>query len=388
MPNELTCSNIVRWDNDAEKYVACGHRFAASGAMSGATIECPRCGGSVEIPRVDLTSPLGKLRADEPFPTAADSQTSSSARLSEHGQTAPPVVQNQPSQRTAPSNENDDVVGNFLQAAIGDGKKSARESVGRQNDADGGEKQPLGSPLEVGGFKPATLHVGTYCAKCGSAMNAGDKLCAQCGYHLELGRKITTTDRGAGEKSEGAKRWLDNALAEGESAKSLFIIAAILASLVLFSLIFAMINGMGVWVLLVIVPLLVILGFFAGIVVAAHRSRKGMATGEPPECQSFPWHCMLTIIRLFGWREPRWPFRKRKVLKIEDAEFSDDDLMNAKNLEDCQVLDLQGTKVSDRGIPYLTGLPELQFVILKKTQVTGAGAQLLQHASPAMWIWF
>ena len=227
-----------------------------------------------------------------------------------------------------------------------------------------------------------------YCPKCGSAMNAGDKLCGQCSYHSELGRQITTTDRGPGKKSEGAKRWLDNALAEGESAKSLFIIAAILASLVLFSLIVLMINGMGAWALLVVVPLLVILGFFVGIVVAARRSRKDMAIGEPPERQNFAWHCMLTIIRLFGWREPRWPFRKRNVLKIEDAEFSDNDLMNSKDLKDCQVLDLQGTKVSDRGIPYLTGLPELQFVILKKTQVTGTGAQLLQHASPTMWIWF
>jgi hypothetical protein len=68
-------------------------------------------------------------------------------------------------------------------------------------------------------------------------------------------------------------------------------------------------------------------------------------------------------------------------------QLTDEELGKLQNLTEFEVLDLEGTPVTDAGLPTLYDYRNLQFIILRDTQTTGKGADALQQALPNTWIW-
>jgi hypothetical protein len=60
--------------------------------------------------------------------------------------------------------------------------------------------------------------------------------------------------------------------------------------------------------------------------------------------------------------------------------FRDSHLKHLKGLSSLQILDLNGTQVTDAGLEHLKGLTGLKYLSLTQTQVTGPG---LEHLKPA-----
>jgi hypothetical protein len=62
-------------------------------------------------------------------------------------------------------------------------------------------------------------------------------------------------------------------------------------------------------------------------------------------------------------------------------------LTELTGLDECRVIDLEGSNITDVGLGYLTAFPKLRFIVLRKTPVSTEAVRRLQRAIPAAWIW-
>ena len=67
--------------------------------------------------------------------------------------------------------------------------------------------------------------------------------------------------------------------------------------------------------------------------------------------------------------------------------FGDVELAEIEELKNCQVLDLEGTRITDRSLQMLYGHKHLQCLVLKRTKTTHDAVFRLQQAQPRLWIW-
>ncbi len=100
MPIEIQCTNIVSFDRDTGQYVHCNHVIKVPSEKAGLTVQCPKCGGSVQAtpsqpedltPATASSSPVDELLNDEaPVPPPTSSPT-----LQATPQAAPRSLQSQ-----------------------------------------------------------------------------------------------------------------------------------------------------------------------------------------------------------------------------------------------------------------------------------------------------
>ncbi|MEM9943897.1 MAG: hypothetical protein AAF939_20220 [Planctomycetota bacterium] len=98
------------------------------------------------------------------------------------------------------------------------------------------------------------------------------------------------------------------------------------------------------------------------------------------------WNSVLTLARLFRWQGYDKSLKGRKIIKIKDRSFDDRRLAEI-DLNQCEVLDLQRTSVTNEALKLICGMKNLRCLVLRKTQVTNEGAYRIQQAKPNVWIW-
>jgi hypothetical protein len=102
---------------------------------------------------------------------------------------------------------------------------------------------------------------------------------------------------------------------------------------------------------------------------------------------AFVWSTALFLQRAIGWRLMEWPFRKVRVLILQDPSLGDEDLAELEHLGEFDAIDLEGTQITDAGLAPLETLKQLRFLVLRRTQVTSAGVARLQGKLRKAWIW-
>lgn len=213
------------------------------------------------------------------------------------------------------------------------------------------------------------------CPNCRAPMPANDDLCDQCGYHRILKKVLDTAGVYKPPKEVGFERWLQGTFTEGESLHSIGPWAIALgAALALF---------LGVlffpWSCLLFVLLVV-----GGIVWWILRREAGMSGSGSGKMPLAP--VLLILVRLSGWRAPRVPFAKLAVTDLSQSAIGDDELADVA-LEGIGALVLDGTEISDAGLPALEEAKHLQYLVLTRTRVTPQGVARLQKKLPETWIW-
>jgi hypothetical protein len=197
-----------------------------------------------------------------------------------------------------------------------------------------------------------------------------------CGYHMTLGRVLQTDLDDVGiDKSVGFQRWFKSQLAEGESAASLLwaLHALVAAVAVIVGLMF------HPWSWAVVLPA-VLLYFLA--IVGLQKTKWYLAFGERL------WLLMLRVNRRFGWRHLSPPFARRRVLRIYDPRFGDDQLAEIPELELLEVIDLEGTVITDKSLYQLQNCDNLQCIVVRGTRFTRQGLMRLQIMKPQTSIWY
>ena len=72
---------------------------------------------------------------------------------------------------------------------------------------------------------------------------------------------------------------------------------------------------------------------------------------------------------------------------MRDGIVGDNDVMKLKVDWGLQVLDLEGTQVTDKCLSHLEQLASLKYVVLRRTAVSSEAIQQLAHILPKARIW-
>jgi DNA-directed RNA polymerase subunit RPC12/RpoP len=234
------------------------------------------------------------------------------------------------------------------------------------------EIAPVGTrEKKVPGEKPKPKS----CPNCRAALSSGATVCGVCGYHLVLKKVISLED---GDKTrregEGLDRWVRSMMEDGESLDSVFMLMHALLAFV--GILLAVIYHPTGWLVLGAATILYVTFFVLG-----------RSAGIYNRLSIWGWEKLLGVYRRRRWRTLLPPFAARTTYERHDLEFGDDDLMAMEDIFDFQVLDLEGTSISDRGLLHLAGCDRLQFVVLRRTQVTRKGVVRLQSMLPQVLVW-
>jgi hypothetical protein len=102
----------------------------------------------------------------------------------------------------------------------------------------------------------------------------------------------------------------------------------------------------------------------------SQRCRRGEQPRETEYLDRFP-----------AQRESLWhPSRTPNILDMRNDQVSDEDLMRLKPEWRLEILDLEGTKVTDVGLTSLSRLVTLRYVVLRRTAASTEGIRQLRDS--------
>ena len=363
MPIPVTCTNIVRYDKETGKYVYCKNTVNVSESRIGETIECPKCGGSLEVvPQepTEIKTPrdggdLNNLDLNNSQPSTAD-------------------VNNVDLNNVAPLPIDIDLPPDQPSAQTPPPPPATPKPSQVQAASPASPNWLLSAPPQAA---QNTIQAQVPCINCHTPINRDEVICPSCGY------KQPEDD--LPDEEVGFQGWMRGQMAEGTSPLSVILLLGFLCSLCLFSCVawsFVQYGGLTYMLVLPFIAVAVALG----VVIAVNRR------AEEPWLTAIrrvghPWTLILLALRAWKWRDARPPFTPRRVLDYRGKEFTDDDLLAVEELAEYEVLDLEGTQLTDKGVLYLREVAGVRFLVLLRTQATSDAVRKLQQTKPAIWIW-
>ena len=323
MPIRITCQH-------------CGKQFSAWDDLVGKSVQCPKCQQGMVVPAESPGSAESNRPAQRRRPSQSGPKPPGEKRVK------PRATQTRP---------------NPTSSALRTEHPIASRPTRSADTAD--------ADRSTDGFDDSDA-LPIVCPNCRRPMPAHEDLCDRCGFHKILGKVIDLDGVNRRDSSTGFERAVEKHLHPTETAAGTLLWFKVLAG---FLLLVILVACLGRW-------------FWIG---AFLQSTDGSEINPDPASAAL-WASALMTQRLVRWRGLEWPFRPVEALVIRDSDFGDEDLAELE-LADLGALDLEGTKVSNAGLSYLTDLGDLKFLVLRKTDVTIEGVQRVQRTLRDTWIW-
>lgn len=211
------------------------------------------------------------------------------------------------------------------------------------------------------------------CPNCGEPRGAAADLCTACGYHYGLQRVLAADEEE--ELDGGLRRAVRRALNEDTDLVHVSILAHVTLGIIL-----------GVFAVqipaarLLVAPLVIGYAIFRGVDAAqGGRYRQRLA--------DMVWGGIYRAVRAAG-RDPRRPAERLVCFTAENSSFGDADLLAVQDtLNDYDLIDLAGTRVTDAGASTLFAKPRIRYINLQRTQVTPQMVKRIQRNHVDAWIW-
>ena len=222
------------------------------------------------------------------------------------------------------------------------------------------------------------------CSQCGGQFNAKG-ICEVCGYvepvqAAERRHKNKEKDRPA-----GFQFWLQSMASEGVSMRwigiGVFALAFLFCLVVMAGGILAQtILGALVTALFGFVLIFVCMLSFTSWQIA-NDNNASLGVLAPL------WDGVLFAARFYDWQKYDSRLKGRKIIDLRKNPIDDSELASLQDLRVCQVLDLEGSEITDMGLKALYPLTQLRCLVLKNTQVSREAVTMLQQHRPVLWIW-
>ena len=373
----------------------CGKAFSAWDDLVGKTVQCPKCQQKMVVPSANPVSPAERSGPERSGAAgrAGQGAGAGSGQPGARSGSSPAGSMGLPPTRSAGPTRNVDradraespatvarPIANPARrpAAAPPKGSSASSATGRsslpkrpvvEEDMDDSDELPHG------------------CPNCNAPMPRDEDLCDACGYHRILKKVLDMDGIHRPKTATGFERLIAPQLTEGETVTNLLLWLKIAGFFVLAFILFLIIGTPG--------PVLVLLaagGYFAyrwwrATQAAEAEDRDGEPDVNRDPVSIFLWTLWLWWNRTMGWRSPTAPYAPLRSLTLRDPQFSDVDLRESDEIANYEVLDLEGTGITDNGIHFLATQKQLRFVVLRRTKVTAAGLQRLQQALPDATLW-
>lgn len=348
---EFECPNIAEYDAASGRYIVCGKRLVVSDDKIGEMIECGKCNQLVEVPF----------------------------------EAAQPTVQSQQSSSRDKSRP-------AVAATKAAGDKKRRRIAQKKSQVTEDVLPPPSDFLKFEFEKDSNAPSATYnsyenrCPKCGSPINKKGK-CTECRYVEQKFPSAYLPVERIDMQLAGFQRWFCEILSEGVSLRMFEIAMHSLVTFLCIVLILlgVLISGSAGWTL--VTTILIGLGVYVAFVFKGHQLRHN-PRAQLAWFQKPIWNGILLVFRLTKWQNFDKRNKNRKIIDKRNAPLVDENFQMLEGLKGCQVLDLEGTLVTDRALRTLYGHRYLQCLVLRKTKVTAEGIMRLQQANPYTWIWY
>ena len=235
--------------------------------------------------------------------------------------------------------------------------------------------------LSYGQFNRATR-----CPKCGSLLD-DEKKCTACRYETPLVDVTTVPIESMTVQPAGFQLWFKNIMADGVGA-DIFEVAlhSFLTIVMLGLIVFAIMTG-GTASIYVILGALLLGGFYLFLVLQTKRMATVPGTRMPFYLKPF-WTSILRLARMQGWTKYDSRLKDRLVIDVRGEAFGDRDLLDLEKLNICEVLDAEGSDITDNSLAAMHGLKYLRCLVIRKTHVTHEAVFRLQQSLPKCWIWY
>jgi hypothetical protein len=229
------------------------------------------------------------------------------------------------------------------------------------------------------------------CKKCGNLVE--NARCVVCFFVDSKFEKLHCPLPDIEIQVAGCQRWLQQTMSEGVSVKFIALAGNLLvgamavmlggiSALFLMGLGFGPVVG-GLLLFLTMVSTCFYLGLLFKCRQFMHKPVAQLAWFQKPF-----WRLLLFFARFMKWERYDSALRGRRVIRIRDRMFGDNDIMEQKGIKNVQVLDIQGTNLTDRGLLNLYDLKHLQCVVLRGTKVSPEAVFRFQQTFPRLWIWY
>lgn len=224
------------------------------------------------------------------------------------------------------------------------------------------------------------------CPKCGSLLD-DEKKCTSCRYETPLVKMSSVPISQMTVKPAGFQLWFRNIMSDGvggtvfEVALHSFLLVVVLALLIM-----AVVIGgsASIYIILAAVGLGMI---YLLVVIQTKRMATVPGTRLPFYMRPF-WNMLLRSARMQNWQKYDSRLAGRLIIDMRGEPFSDRDLLDLEKLNVCEVLDAEGTDLTDNSLAAMHGLKHLRCLVIRKTHVTHDAVFRLQQSLPKCWIWY
>ncbi len=353
---EFRCTNLSEFDADKGRYVECDELIIASDDNVGQLVKCSKCDQMVEVPFHQGGTESARRTAEKARPSS----------------TKRPVRQKMDLEADGPL-----------------GQTMAKPAQGEAAD-------PLIAPIKTSGLftddvdnpveqASPTVHDihRKRCPDCGSLLDDHGK-CSLCRYVEPQFKSKTASLDDIGVQLAGFQLWISEITSDGVSFAMLAMVGSALLT-VAYVLLMVVTIVTGYWSVSMVAT-----GLFLFYILCVHKAWQ--LTRNPRARLNFwqrPfWNLLLHLGRMFKWQKYDKQYAGRTIINLRNAPIVDDKVPYLEDLNKCQVLDLENTLITDKGLLPLYGLTQLQCLVVRRTGVTHEGVFRLQQANPRLWIWY
>ena len=395
---EIQCCNFSQFDPKSGRYIECGEKIIVSNDQIGQFVTCTKCQQQVEVPFGLESTHQSK---EEPAPKAAVDETSvRKKKQTKNAAVASKPKKKKPSQSKSAVSQ-DPAKQRSKAKRTKPGSKKSRPSKSSKASEDelqlaepvARDKSPDVMTMDFGEHGAASTLVEDQharCSKCGNISKSGQ--CTVCKHVEQNFEKLYKPLDEIDIEPVGFQRWFLRTMNEGVSVKLLEWGSHLGLGFLGFFLLMVSIAGffgigVGPTVGLVLFMGTIIVGLlYIGMVIKGKQFRRNPRARLAWFQRPF-WNGVLFFARAMNWQAYDSSLKGRNIIKVRDREFGDHQFDELEGLKKCHVLDLQGTKTTDRGLLELYSLKHLQCLVLKNTNVSPEGVFRLQQSFPRLWIW-
>ena len=388
---EIKCANFSNFDAALGRYVECGEKMIVSEDQVGQFVNCKKCNQPIEVTNDGQIQRDGSQQIQQRHRKVASKKDERRTNSASSSAASSDAASQRPNRSTG-------IEGKTKKNASNTGQRSSRRM--KPGRSTGSKKMGAGkSTSDVMSLDFNEQHVNSRladdraerCRKCGNVVDSGQ--CTVCKYVHPKFEKLHKPLDELDIEITGFQRWFCQTMNEGVSVKVLEYGAHIMLGIWgVFMMMAALLGILGFGVsrtLGVVMLIAVVMGAFLyiGLVYKGHQFLRDpnarLAWFQKPF-----WNLLLLFSRMMKWQNYDARLKGRGIIKVRERFFRDEQILELEGIKSCQVLDLQGTSITDRGLLDLYGLKQLQCVVLKKTDVSHEAVFRLQQTFPRLWIWY
>ncbi|MFK7767133.1 MAG: hypothetical protein AB8B55_07915 [Mariniblastus sp.] len=397
---EIQCGNFSNFDASTGTYLTCAEKQIVSSDLAGTNVKCKKCGQDVEVP-----FDIGTTKKRESKP-AAPAEAPRAKRTREKGEargqkTRKPRTDGSAGQRRARNPGEAQSKQRPGRSKPATAKAQKLKTSGSKRRADPTDELSLAAPtirpksdvmgMDFGDSSTVARAKTERCKKCGN--ESVDGRCSVCKHVEPKFEKMNQSIQDIEIENVGFQRWFCETMNEGVSIKVLEYASHIMLGFLGLLLVGAGIiclTGLGLGVfggVVILTGVGLATALYCGLVFKGYQfqndPRARLAWFQKPF-----WNFILMVARLMKWQAYDSRLKGRTIIRSRDKMFGDYELADHPDLKNCSVLDLQGTRVTDRGLLELYRLKHLRCVVLRKTSVSHEAIFRLQQSLPRLWIWY